>query len=54
MMQKSAREATEIARKLFPNVECRWGDDGIDEIIRDSDVVAVAVVLSGQIQVYFS
>ncbi|KAJ9540425.1 hypothetical protein OSB04_026931 [Centaurea solstitialis] len=52
--EKSAKEATEIARKVFPNVECKWGDDGIDEIIRDSDVVAVAVVLSGQVQVDMS
>ncbi|XP_024973948.1 uncharacterized protein YMR315W-like isoform X2 [Cynara cardunculus var. scolymus] len=52
--EKSAREATEIARKVFPNVECKWGDDGIDEIIRDPDVVAAAVVLSGQIQVDMS
>ncbi|XP_076914051.1 dehydrogenase FPY6-like [Bidens hawaiensis] len=52
--EKSAKEAVEIARKVFPNVECKYGDDGIDDIIRDSDVVAVAVVLAGQFQVDMS
>ncbi|KAI3809493.1 hypothetical protein L1987_25469 [Smallanthus sonchifolius] len=52
--EKSAKEAAEIARKVFPNVECKYGDDGIDEIIRDPDIAAVAVVLAGQIQVDIS
>ncbi|GKA48662.1 NAD(P)-binding Rossmann-fold superfamily protein, partial [Tanacetum coccineum] len=52
--KKSAREAVEIARKEFPNVECKWGDEGLDDIIRDVDIIAVAVVLAGQIQVDMS
>lgn len=51
--QKSAREAVEIARKEFPNVECKWGDEGLDDIIPNVDIIAVAVVLAGQIQVCF-
>lgn len=42
----------EIARgKSFPEVECKWGDKGLDEIIQDGSILAVAVVLAGQIQV---
>nr|GEV99035.1 NAD(P)-binding Rossmann-fold superfamily protein [Tanacetum cinerariifolium] len=52
--EKSAREAVEIARKEFPNVECKWGDEGLDDIIGDVDIIAVAVVLAGQIQVDMS
>lgn len=44
----------ELASKSFPEVECKWGDVGIDEIIKDSSVVGVAVVLAGQIQVFLS
>ncbi|KMT14433.1 hypothetical protein BVRB_4g072110 [Beta vulgaris subsp. vulgaris] len=49
--EESARSAVELASKSFPEVECKWGDVGIDEIIKDSSVVGVAVVLAGQIQV---
>lgn len=52
-VQKSASEAVDIARKVFPNVECKCGDEGLDEIIRDSDVIGVIVALAGQIQVHF-
>ncbi|KAJ9139717.1 hypothetical protein P3X46_030426 [Hevea brasiliensis] len=53
--EESARGAVEIARgKCFPEVECKWGDKGLDEIIQDESILAVAVVLAGQIQVDMS
>ncbi|KAM1413771.1 hypothetical protein ACFX2I_005632 [Malus domestica] len=52
--EESARSAVEIARKHFPGVECKWGDKGLEEIIADSSILGVAVVLAGQAQVDFS
>ncbi|MFS7916069.1 putative glucose-fructose oxidoreductase [Helianthus anomalus] len=52
--ENSAREAGEIARKVFGNVECKWGDDGFDEIVSDPDIVGVIVAIAGQIQVDMS
>ncbi|PON69736.1 Glucose-fructose oxidoreductase, bacterial [Parasponia andersonii] len=52
--QESARGAVEIAQKFFPGVECKWGDNGLDEIIEDKSILGVAVVLAGQAQVDFS
>ncbi|CAH1452656.1 unnamed protein product [Lactuca virosa] len=52
--EKSSMEAADIARKVFPNVECKWGDHGLDEIIRDSNIFGVVVALAGQIQVDMS
>lgn len=49
--EESARSAVELARKNFPEVESKWGDVGLDDVIKDSSVVGVAVVLAGQIQV---
>lgn len=49
--QESATSAVEIARKHFDGVECKWGDNGLDEIIQDPSIIAVAVVLAGQNQV---
>ncbi|KAK9736013.1 hypothetical protein RND81_04G244500 [Saponaria officinalis] len=49
--QESAKSAVEIAKKSFPEVEGKWGDVGLDGIIKDSSVPAVAVVLAAQIQV---
>lgn len=40
----------EIAKKLFPDVECKWGEAGLEEIIQDASIIGVAVVLAGQIQ----
>lgn len=50
-VQESARGAVEVARNFFPEVECKWGDAGLDEIIKDSSIIGVAVVLAGQTQV---
>ncbi|XP_028780049.1 uncharacterized protein YMR315W isoform X2 [Neltuma alba] len=52
--EESARCAVEIAQKHFPGLECKWGDGGLDEIIQDASVTAVAVVLAGQTQVDIS
>ncbi|XP_015571168.1 uncharacterized protein YMR315W isoform X2 [Ricinus communis] len=52
--EESAQGAVEIARKHFPGVECKWGDEGLDEIIHDHSILAVAVVLAGQTQVDMS
>ncbi|KNA25433.1 hypothetical protein SOVF_005470 [Spinacia oleracea] len=49
--QESARSAVEAASKNFPEVECKWGDAGLDDIMKDASVIGVAVVLAGQIQV---
>lgn len=40
----------EIAKKFFPDVECKWGEAGLDGIIQDASIIGVAVVLAGQIQ----
>ncbi|XP_074292577.1 dehydrogenase FPY6 [Silene latifolia] len=49
--EESARGAVEVAKKSFPEVEAKWGDAGLDDIIKDPSVPGVAVVLAGQIQV---
>lgn len=46
--EESARGAVEVAKKFFPDVECKWGDEGLDEIIQDSSIIGVAVVLAAQ------
>lgn len=52
--QESATSAVEVARKHFPGVDCKWGDDGLHDIIQDGSIDAVAVVLAGQNQVDIS
>ncbi|XP_061367306.1 dehydrogenase FPY6 isoform X4 [Gastrolobium bilobum] len=52
--QESATAAVEIAQKHFPGVECKYGDNGLDDIIQDPSITAVAVVLAGQNQVDIS
>ncbi|KAH1219215.1 Uncharacterized protein GmHk_13G039401 [Glycine max] len=52
--QESATAAVDIARKHFPQVETKWGDNGFDDIIHDGSIDAVAVVLAGQNQVDIS
>lgn len=39
-----------MAKIRFPDVECKWGDAGLDEIIEDASIVAVVVVLAAQFQ----
>ncbi|CAI0412306.1 unnamed protein product [Linum tenue] len=52
--QESARAAVEIARRHFPDVECKWGDKGLNEILNDESIIGAAVVLAGQTQVEMS
>uniref|UniRef100_A0A7C9DPB5 Gfo/Idh/MocA-like oxidoreductase N-terminal domain-containing protein n=1 Tax=Opuntia streptacantha TaxID=393608 RepID=A0A7C9DPB5_OPUST len=52
--EESARSAVGLARKNFAEVECKWGDAGLDDIMQDSSITAVAVVLAGQFQVDIS
>nr|GMD26078.1 uncharacterized oxidoreductase C26H5.09C [Ipomoea batatas] len=52
--EESARSAVELAKKHFPNVECKWGDSGLEEIINDASIIGVAVVIAGQTQVEMS
>ncbi|KAH6756836.1 Rossmann-fold superfamily protein [Perilla frutescens var. hirtella] len=54
VLRESAINAVEIAKKSFPDVECKWGEAGLDEIIQDASIIGVAVVLAGQIQVDMS
>ncbi|XP_017983613.1 PREDICTED: uncharacterized protein LOC18589736 isoform X2 [Theobroma cacao] len=52
--QESARGAVELAKQHFPGVECKWGDQGLNDIIQDASILGVAVVLAGQAQVDMS
>ncbi|GAB2218351.1 hypothetical protein Drorol1_Dr00001571 [Drosera rotundifolia] len=52
--KESAESAAEIARKVFPGVESKWGDEGLDEIVKDEGIIGVAVVLAAQLQVDIS
>ncbi|XP_051118707.1 uncharacterized protein LOC127242963 [Andrographis paniculata] len=52
--EESARGAAEIAKKDFPDVQCKWGEEGLNEIIQDPSIIGVAVVLAGQTQVDMS
>lgn len=52
--EKSARAAVEFARDFSPNIECKWGDEGLEDIIQDKSIHGVAVVLAGQAQVDIS
>ncbi|KAL0899525.1 hypothetical protein Bca101_083486 [Brassica carinata] len=52
--EESAKGAVEVARKHFPGVMCKWGDEGLNDIIQDSSVLGVAVVIAGQTQVEMS
>ncbi|KAJ3698324.1 hypothetical protein LUZ61_002029 [Rhynchospora tenuis] len=52
--EASAKAASELARDFAPEIECKWGDSGLDDIINDRSIVGVAVVLAGQVQVDIS
>ncbi|WVZ63634.1 hypothetical protein U9M48_013249 [Paspalum notatum var. saurae] len=52
--QESAMAAAELARDFAPEVECKWGDVGLEEIMGDTSIMGVAVVLAGQVQVELS
>ncbi|KAH9741027.1 GFO IDH MocA domain-containing protein [Citrus sinensis] len=48
--EESAKSAAEVARKHFADVECVWGDNGLEQIIKEDSILGVAVVLAGQAQ----
>jgi predicted dehydrogenase len=50
-LQESAEAAAELARDFAPEIQPRWGDAGLEEIMGDASISAVAVVLAGQVQV---
>ncbi|XP_020692040.1 uncharacterized protein LOC110106459 [Dendrobium catenatum] len=52
--EDSAKAAAELARDFCPNIEFKWGDAGLDDIILDDSIHGVAIVLAGQIQVDMS
>ncbi|KAL1197376.1 hypothetical protein V5N11_011964 [Cardamine amara subsp. amara] len=52
--EESAKGAVEIARKHFPDVKCKWEDEGLNEIIQDSSIVGVAVVVAAETMVEMS
>ncbi|MBA0723108.1 hypothetical protein Golax_003717, partial [Gossypium laxum] len=52
--KESSRRAVEIAKQHFPGVECKWGDQGLNDIMQDSSLIGIAVVLAGQVQVDIS
>ncbi|XP_022730219.1 uncharacterized protein LOC111285187 isoform X2 [Durio zibethinus] len=52
--EESSKVAVEIAKQHFPGVECKWGDQGLNDIIQDAYLLGVAVVLAGQAQVDIS
>ncbi|ONM20433.1 NAD-dependent dihydrogenase, Gfo/Idh/MocA family [Zea mays] len=52
--QESAKAAAELARDFAPDIECKWGDAGLEEIMGDSSIMGVAIVLAGQVQVELS
>ncbi|KAM7497259.1 hypothetical protein LguiA_021673 [Lonicera macranthoides] len=52
--EESAKGAVEIAKKFFPEVESKWGDTGLNEIVQDDSIIGVAIVLAGQTQASLS
>ncbi|KAG8370895.1 hypothetical protein BUALT_Bualt13G0031000 [Buddleja alternifolia] len=52
--EESARGVVEIAKKFFPEVECKWGNEGLDEIIKDDSIIAVLVALAAQFQAFLN
>ncbi|GJM99711.1 hypothetical protein PR202_ga16838 [Eleusine coracana subsp. coracana] len=52
--EESAKAAAQLARDFASEIECKWGDAGLEEIMADSTIMGVAVVLAGQVQVELS
>ncbi|GAB4856079.1 hypothetical protein Ancab_024719 [Ancistrocladus abbreviatus] len=52
--EESARSAVAVAFKSFSKVEAKWGEAGLDDILKDASISGVAVVLAAQIQVEIS
>ncbi|XP_057819008.1 dehydrogenase FPY6 isoform X1 [Cryptomeria japonica] len=52
--EKSAKVAAALALDFSPNIDIKWGEAGLNEIIQDKSIHGVAVVLAGQAQVEIS
>lgn len=52
--EDSARAAAELAHDFAPTTECKWGEEGLNDISHDDSITGVAVVLAGQAQVDIS
>ncbi|KAI3992208.1 hypothetical protein MKX01_021616 [Papaver californicum] len=51
---EESAKAADLARQYFPEIECKWGVADLEDIIKDTSIHGVAVVLAGQIQVDMS
>ncbi|MQL94472.1 hypothetical protein Taro_027128 [Colocasia esculenta] len=49
--EESARAAAVLTCDFSPNVDCKWGEAGLDDIIQDRSIHGVAIILAGQVQV---
>lgn len=52
--EKSSKVAAALAQAFSPNIDVKWGEAGLDEIIQDKSINGVAVVLAAQAQVEIS
>ncbi|KAH9303076.1 hypothetical protein KI387_014659, partial [Taxus chinensis] len=52
--EESAKAAAALALDFSPNIDVKWGESGLDEIIQDKSIHGVAVVLAGQAQIQMS
>ncbi|KAH7684330.1 putative oxidoreductase protein, partial [Dioscorea alata] len=48
LQYEASRVLVELARDFAPQVECKWGEDGLNDIMSDDLIIGVAVVVSGQ------
>jgi hypothetical protein len=49
--QDAAKKALLLAKSFAPNAEAKWGQEGLESILKDNSIHAVAVVLPAQYQV---
>ncbi|KAH7684328.1 putative oxidoreductase protein [Dioscorea alata] len=48
LTEESSRALVELARDFAPQVECKWGEEGLNDIMSDDLIIGVAVVVAGQ------
>ncbi|KAM0932361.1 putative gfo/Idh/MocA-like oxidoreductase, NAD(P)-binding domain superfamily [Dioscorea sansibarensis] len=48
LSEEAASALVELARDFAPQVECKWGEEGLNEIISDDLIIGVAIVVAGQ------
>ncbi|XP_024542125.1 uncharacterized protein YMR315W [Selaginella moellendorffii] len=49
----AAENAASSVAKFFPDVVAKWGEDGLIQILEDSSIHAVAIVLPAQVQLEY-